>query len=365
MNSASQPIMTRPMTTDSGQQIFENLNTAVLAFDLDFHLVAINPAGENLLQVSARSIFGKDLERLLPDSAPLQNILEQAHTHMQTFTARGLHLSLAGGKQIRVDCAVSPILKSRQTTGLLVEMNQIDHLLRLTRDENAQDRQEANRAILKGLAHEIKNPLGGLRGAAQLLERELTTPELKEYTRIIIHEADRLRNLVDRMMGPMQPLKREPLNIHAVLEHVRKLLVVENPASLTIRHDYDPSVPEFIGDKEQMIQTILNIARNAVQAMESKGNVIFRTRIIRQFTIGQKRHRLVLSCEIEDNGPGIPSDIQEQIFYPMVTGRPEGTGLGLAIAQDIVSNHGGLIEMCSHPGQTIFTLYLPLEQDVD
>ncbi len=351
------------MTIDPRLQIFENLNTAVLAFDMSLQLVAINPAGENLLQSGRRSILGKSISSLLPRGKKIKKVFSRTLKRAQPFTARGVHLALGGGRIVVVDCSVSPMYEGNRIVGLLVEMNQIDRLMRLTRDEVAFDRHQANRAILKGLAHEIKNPLGGLRGAAQLLEAELNAPELKEYTRIIIHEADRLRTLVDRMMGPTQPMKQELTSIHEAFEYVRKLLLVENPVQLTIKSDYDPSLPDFIGDKEQIIQTVLNIARNAVQALEGKGTIILRTRIARNFTIGQKRHRLVLRAEIEDNGPGIDAELLESIFYPMVTGRPEGTGLGLSIAQDIANKHGGLIEAQSQPGQTIFTLYLPMDND--
>jgi two-component system nitrogen regulation sensor histidine kinase GlnL len=237
--------------------------------------------------------------------------------------------------------------------------------MRLARDENMLDRQAANRAVMRGLAHEIKNPLGGLRGAAQLLERELPDKSLKEYTRIIIHEADRLRNLVDRMMGPHQPLKKKPVNLHEILEHVRKLMLVEVPVGLTLERQYDPSLPEFKGEPEQLIQAVLNIVRNSAEAIEYKGVIHLRTRIERSFTIGQKRHRLVLRTDIEDNGPGIPEEIREHIFYPMVTAKPGGTGLGLSIAQDIVTKHGGLIECDSRPGLTVFSIYLPLENGYD
>jgi two-component system, NtrC family, nitrogen regulation sensor histidine kinase GlnL len=215
--------------------------------------------------------------------------------------------------------------------------------------------------VLRGLAHEVKNPLGGLRGAAQLLERELSDKQLKEYTRIIVHEADRLRNLVDRVMGGYTPLNKRPVNVHEVLEHVRKLVLVETPVGLTVRCDYDPSLPTLQADAEQLIQAALNILRNSVQALGGKGTVVIRTRIERSFTIGHTHHRLALRVDIEDNGPGIPAELLDKIFYPMVTGRADGTGLGLSIAQDIVARHGGLIECASQPGRTLFTLYLPVE----
>ena len=365
MNATAQTRLHTTMATDPRLQIFDNLSTAVLAFDIDLHLIAINPAGEQLLQTGQRGVAGKSISQLLPRGKQLKKVLERTLDRAQSFSARGVHLAIGPGKVIVVDCFISPMYDGSTITGLLVEMNQIDRLLRLTHDESMISRHEANRAVLKGLAHEIKNPLGGLRGAAQLLQQELKGGELKEYTRIIIHEADRLQKLVDRMMGPVQPLKQERVNIHEVFQYVRKLLIAENTAGLTMICDYDPSIPEFIGDKEQMIQAILNIARNSVQAMNGKGKIIFRSSIARQFTLNQKRHRLVLRAEIEDNGPGIPPEMLDAIFYPMVTGRPEGTGLGLAIAQDVINKHGGLVEAKSQPGQTVFTIYLPLENNDD
>ena len=314
-----------------------------------------------LFEVSAKKIVGLTVAELLPRSQRLIKTLNRTLTTQHPFTARGIALALPGAKTITVDCTVTPLTEDNKNSALLVELTQVDRLLRLTRDENSLERQAANRAVLRGLAHEIKNPLGGLRGAAQLLERELPDPALREYTRIIIHEADRLRNLVDRIMGPYRPLKKQLVNIHEILEHVCQLILVEVPAGLTIERAYDPSLPEFEGEPEQLTQAVLNIVRNAVEALQNKGTIHLRTRIERSFSVGHKRHRLMLRTDIEDNGPGIPDDIREHIFYPMVTGKPNGTGLGLSIAQDIVAKHGGLIECSSRPGETIFSLYLPLE----
>lgn len=352
------------MADDSAaQRILENLTMAVLTFDERLRLTSINPAGEMLFELSAKKAVGQRLGALVPHAQRLEKILGETLKSRHPFTARSVRLALPGARIVTVDCTVAPFTDSHRHDGLLVELTQVDRLLRLAREESLLDRQAANRAVIRGLAHEIKNPLGGLRGAAQLLERELTDNALKEYTRIIIHEADRLRNLVDRMIGPHQPLKLRTLNIHEVLEHVRKLALVETPVGLTIQTRYDPSLPEITGDPEQLVQAVLNIVRNAVQAMDGQGRIVLKTRIERSFTIGQKRHRMVLRVAIEDNGPGIPEELQEHIFYPMVTGRAEGTGLGLAIAQDIIHRHGGLIEFVSHPGETIFTLYIPLEND--
>ena len=266
-------------------------------------------------------------------------------------------LQLTDGSTPTLDAVVTPLSEHE----LLLELSRVDQHLRITREEHLLAQHHAHRAVLRGLAHEINNPLGGLRGAAQLLERELPSEGLREYTRIIIHEADRLRNLVDRMMGPHQPLKKRPVNIHEILEHVRKLMLVEVPVGLTLERDYDPSLPEFDGEPEQLIQAVLNIVRNSSEAIQHQGIIRLQTNIERSFTIGLKRHRLVLRADIEDNGPGIPEKIREHIFYPMVTAKPGGTGLGLSIAQDIIAKHGGLIECSSRPGLTVFSIYLPLE----
>jgi two-component system nitrogen regulation sensor histidine kinase GlnL len=348
------------MPTGSSPRILDNLTTAVLTFDADLRLTSINPAGEMLFEISAKKILGHPLADLLPHSPRLVRSLKQAVASRHPFTVRGVVLRTPWGKAVTVDCTVTPLPEGNVEGVLLVELNQVDRLLRLAREESRLDRQAANRAVMRGLAHEIKNPLGGLRGAAQLLERELSSEALREYTRIIIHEADRLRNLVDRMIGPAQPLRKQPLNIHDVLEHVRRLIEAEYPG-LAVTRRYDPSLPEVLADREQLIQAVLNIARNAAQALDGGGVIELRTCIERGFSLGGMRHRLALRVDNVDNGPGIPPELQEHIFYPMVTGRPEGTGLGLAIAQDILQRHGGLIEFTSRPGETVFTLYLPVE----
>jgi two-component system nitrogen regulation sensor histidine kinase GlnL len=299
----------------------------------------------------------------LPQSRRLAKSLRQTLESRHPYTVRGVPLRLPMERTITVDCIVTPLFDGDNETALLVELSQVDRLMRLARDESMLDRQAANRAVMRGLAHEIKNPLGGLRGAAQLLERELPNQSLKEYTRIIIHEADRLRNLVDRMMGPNHPLKMKPVNLHEILEHVRALMLVEVPVGLTLERQYDPSLPEFEGEPEQLTQAVLNIVRNSAEAIQHQGVIRLRTRIERNFTFGQKRYRLVLRTDIEDNGPGIPDEIREHIFYPMVTSKPGGTGLGLSIAQDIITKHGGLIECDSRAGLTVFSIYLPLEID--
>lgn len=346
-------------------RLLENLTTTVLTIDAELRLTSINPAGEMLFEMSARKALSQRVTDLLPHSQRFVKALQNTLRTRHPLTAHGVRLVMPTGRSVTVDCTVSTLADAGQRTELLVELTQIDRLLRLAREESLLEQQAANRAVLRGLAHEIKNPLGGLRGAAQLLERELPDRGLREYTQIIIHEADRLRNLVDRMIGSHQPFDTRPLSIHEVLEHVRKLILVEVPVGLTIISEYDPSLPEIRGDPEQLIQAVLNITRNAVQAMQGRGTIRLRTRVERGLTIGAKRHRLAVRTEIEDDGPGIPEGLQERIFYPMVTGRADGTGLGLSIAQEIVNRHGGLIECASRPQHTVFTIYLPLEQNHD
>jgi two-component system, NtrC family, nitrogen regulation sensor histidine kinase GlnL len=344
------------MSKNLSHHILDHLNTAVLLVSDTLAVRAINPAGEALFETGARQAIGQALTHLLPHN---QALIEAMHTALASghpFTEHGLKLGVPTDRRITVDCTVTPVGNE-----LLLEINPVDRLLRLARDESRHDQHVASRAVIRGLAHEIKNPLGGLRGAAQLLERELPSESLKEYTRIIMHEADRLRNLVDRLVGPKTLPRKEPVNIHEALDHVRKLLLAEVPATLEVARDFDPSLPPVHADRDMLVQAVLNIARNAVQALGNTGRVGIRTRIERQFTIGQKRHRLVLRTEIEDNGPGIPEALRERIFLPMVTGKPEGTGLGLSIAQDIIDQHGGAIEFTSQPGRTVFRIYLPLE----
>ncbi|MEM8547632.1 MAG: nitrogen regulation protein NR(II), partial [Pseudomonadota bacterium] len=236
-------------------------------------------------------------------------------------------------------------------------------LLKISREEGLISAQEATRSVVRGLAHEIKNPLGGVRGAAQLLARALPDEHLREYTSIIIEEADRLRDLVDRMLGPKRQLQVAPVNIHEVTEHVRNLIGAEAGDATELLRDYDPSLPSIVGDRPQLIQAVLNIVRNAYQATEGldHGSITLRTRSHRQFTIGTRRHRLVCRLDIEDNGPGIPEDLQHAIFVPMISSRAEGTGLGLSISQAIINRHQGLLDCTSEPGKTIFTIYLPME----
>ena len=345
---------------DLQQRILESLNSAVLLFDESMRLKYVNPAAETLFSVSARHLLNQPYQALIQESADLQFQLEEAFQSGRPFTRHEVSLDLGNDNHVMVDFTAVPLIEPGCATEILVELHSVDRLLRISREENQLAQQEATQKILRGLAHEIKNPLGGLRGAAQLLERQLDSEDLKEYTQVIIDEADRLQKLVNRILGPNNLPNKRSINIHHVLEHIRSLLLAEGKSNVSIVRDYDPSIPELQADPDQLIQAFLNITRNAYQALDEEGTITLRTRIERKYTLGKRRYDLVARIEIIDNGPGIPEDILDKIFFPMVTGRAEGTGLGLSIAQSLIQQHDGLIEVISVPGGTVFTVLLPI-----
>jgi len=343
------------------KDILEQLTTAVMALDPTLQICYLNPAAQALLGISDARSYGHPItELLVPEDPSLFSIFQQVLETGQSTTRRAMDFRTRDGNEATVDLTMSLEPMSRH---LIVEMQAMNRLLRINRDDHSVFSQETSRLLVRGLAHEIKNPLGGVRGAAQLLERELDEERLKEYTRVIIDEADRLKELVDRMLGPNRELQRQPVNVHAVLEHVIRLVDAENDSTIEFSRDYDPSLPPVLGDESQLIQALLNIMANAAQAMEAtpRPAIGLRTRVMRRFTIGTQLHRLVLQIDICDNGPGIPPDMLDRIYFPMISGRPNGTGLGLAITQTIIGQHGGIIECSSRPGRTCFSVFLPLE----
>ena len=348
------------------KRLLDHLRTAVVMLDSKLHVRYLNPAAEMLLATSAVRAIGQPLPDYFFDDEEARSALQQCIRDEHPFTHREARWSVAPGNEVTVEYSVSPIHEPGQPLCLLLELQALDRLLRITREEALLHAHQATRALVRGVAHEIKNPLGGIRGAAQLLERALPDPELTEYTKVIIDEADRLRSVADRMLGPRKPPEFRPVNVHECLEHVRQLLLAEHPQGVSIWRDYDISLPDVVADRDQLIQVLLNLIRNATQALlESstpQARIVMRTRVLRQFTIGVLRHRLVLRVDIIDNGPGIDPEVQETLFYPMVSGRASGTGLGLSIAQSIISQHHGLIECESVPGETVFSLLLPMEQ---
>lgn len=351
--------------TSLHKRLLDHLRTGVMLLDSDLVVRYLNPAAEALLSTSVSRCLGLPLPEYFFAEEDVRAALQQCIRKGHPFIQREAKLHVVPGSEIAVDYSVSQLNDPDQPLTLLLEIQPLDRLLRITRDETLLHAHQASRALVRGVAHELKNPLGGIRGAAQLLARALPDPELGEYTKVIIHEADRLRNLADRMLGPRKLPNFTGVNVHECLEHVRQLILAEQHHAMVIDRDYDPSLPDLHADHDQLIQVLLNLVRNAMQALTESDvespRVLLRTRALRQFTIGAQRHRLVARIDIEDNGPGIPDEVKETLFYPMVSGRASGSGLGLSIAQSIISQHRGLIECESVPTKTIFSLLMPME----
>jgi two-component system nitrogen regulation sensor histidine kinase GlnL len=333
----------------------ELLATAVVALDEAFVVRYANPAAESLLATGAKTLIGQPFLALFEEREALAPALMEARAVHWDYAAQNVTYARAGREPLPLSCTVTRI--DLPGYALLAELRPIEQQLRLAREERLLSEQQANRELIRNLAHEIRNPLGGLRGSAQLLERELEErSDLREYTRVIIREADRLQQLMDRMLTPHRPPRIEPVGIHEVLERVRSLVKAE--FGTEIERDYDPSLPEVLGDREQLIQALLNIARNAAQA--GGRTISFRSRAVRQVTLLRQRHKLALELQVTDDGPGVPEAIRDRIFNPLVSGREGGTGLGLSLAQTFVQYHHGVIEFESRPGRTTFRILLPL-----
>ena len=337
----------------------EHLATAVVLLDDETRVVYLNPAAEHLFDASGKNLLGQPVQQAFAETGQLANAMQHALRDNASYIEHDLTLGTHARGKLHLRCAATPVqLDGRQH--LLLECHPMDTPLRLAREEQMLDQTQASRLLLRNLAHEIKNPLGGIRGAAQLLEQELEKPALREYTQVIVQEADRLRALMEKLLSPQNASHYSALNIHEVLERVRSVVLAEMPEGLKVRRDYDISLPALVGDKEQLIQAMLNIVRNAAQAMQGSGSITLRTRIARQVTLARRRHRLAVMVQVIDNGPGIPPELHDKIFYPLVSGRADGHGLGLTLAQDYVSQHHGAIEFDSEPGRTCFTVLLPL-----
>lgn len=346
--------------------ILDQLSTAIVVVDARGHVASLNHAAADLLATSPAAAKGRALAALVADGEAIEQLLARCRASEEPLALRGFGLAPAarGDARYQVDVTLTPLSGAR-AGGVLVEIADTTRPSRMTRDTALLVQQGGSRVMARQLAHEIKNPLGGLRGAAQLLERELPTEELKEYTRVIIGEADRLCALVDGLLGPARPVRREAVNVHEILDRVYRLARAEAPTGVAIERDYDPSLPAVALDRDLCVQAMLNLARNAVQAIGDRGRLTLRTRALTNATIGAERHRIVASLQFEDDGPGVPPELGETIFYPLVTARIGGTGLGLAVAQDIATRHGGIIEFDSRPGRTVFSLLLPMENAHD
>jgi two-component system nitrogen regulation sensor histidine kinase GlnL len=349
-------------TTLEPGALLDALATAVMVVDERSRVVKLNIAAEDLLATSSVAALGKRVTDLLIRGDKLESLIVRARVTGEALAQREWELvpAMRGDARYLVDCTFTPLGLPGAAGCVLVEIADTTRQARISRENALLAQLGGSRMMARQLAHEIKNPLGGLRGAAQLLERELPDETLREYTRVIIGEADRLRALVDSLLGPPRALNREPVNVHELLDRVFQLVRAESPAALEIVRDYDPSLPAMELDRDQVIQAMLNLARNAIQALGSHGRLTLRTRAVTGATIGERRHRVVAAVQFEDNGPGVPEELRDTAFYPLVTARPGGTGLGLAVAQDIATRHDGLVEFESRPGRTVFSLLLPI-----
>ncbi|MFT4561362.1 MAG: two-component system nitrogen regulation sensor histidine kinase GlnL [Gammaproteobacteria bacterium] len=353
----------RQLTDVNLGKLFDVVATAIIVTDEQLRVKAVNAAAEALLALSARKLIGLALNEIIIGPPELVQIVGRMVADRRSFTQRDLELTLLNLNREIVDCTISPWVEQEDgSIKVVIELASVERHQRIKVEEMMILQSQATTDLMRGIAHEVKNPLGGIRGAAQLLERELDDQNQAEYTQIIIGEADRLRALVDRMLGSQEVLVKQAVNIHEVLERVRRLVEVEHTSAIAINRDYDPSLPEIEGDADQLIQAFLNLVRNAVRAIEGcDGSITVRTRAQRKFTIGETVHRAVMRIDVIDTGSGVAPDIADRIFYPMVTGHADGTGLGLPLAQSIINRQGGLIGFKSEPGNTKFTAWLPIE----
>ena len=355
--------MNMPLTIPT-ENLLDAISTAYVFIDNDMGIMHMNAAAELMIGISRNMALSKKLFQAIPCCSAIKPQIQKAVDTQRVYSERDLEIQLRPQQRMTLDCVITPVYGDDLITQfVIIELTQVDRRLKISREGHLLSQNEGARDLLRGVAHEIKNPLGGIRGAAQLLAAELDNPEFREYTDVITREVDRLQDLVDRMLGPRQLPKMKMLNIHEPLDHVRKLITAEAGSEVAVSTDYDPSLPDICADRDMLQQALLNIATNALHAAKNSTQpaIRIRTRSERQFTISHKRHRLVLKVEIIDSGPGIPVEMQETIFLPMVTTKPEGTGLGLPIAQSLIQRHGGLIEYDACDGETCFIVYLPVE----
>ena len=356
---------TSPLSHFDSADLMDALSTGIVVLDSHLCLIYANVGAQDLMAISVNQARGRPFGDLFHESQRLSEVLRRSLERLEPCIEHELSLralNQAGAREAHViDLTVTPLEGQVTGTHLLLELADATQRLRISRDNDLLSNMDGSRLMIRQLAHEIKNPLGGLRGAAQLLDRELSNPGWREYTAVIIGEADRLTALVDSMIGPSRPPQKAQINIHELCEHVLHLLRAEAPDSVVLDRDYDPSLPAAQFDRNQVIQALLNVARNALQAVSDDGRIVMRTRVRSNVSIGSRRHRLVADVQVEDNGAGVPPELSKTLFYPLVTGRSNGTGLGLAVAQDLVTRHSGIVEFTSEPGRTVFSLLLPLE----
>lgn len=344
------------------RHLLDNQRTSLLVLDRELRVRYLNAAAEALLYASSHQLISTHLAYYFPESSAMEEGLRGCLGNGLPFTRREVELRDAGGHIQLVDYSVACLEDIGMEFALLIELQPVDRLRRMSREEGWQQAHLATRRLVRGVAHELKNPLGGIKGAAQLLADALPSNDWQEYLDVIVNESNRLCELADRLLGVDHAPELQPVNIHECVERVRQLVQAEQP-SLNVVRDYDPSLPELLADRNQLVQVLFNLVRNAMQSLLENevpdARIGLRTRALRQFTINGERHRLVLRVDVEDNGPGVPDSLQEALFFPLVTGRAQGTGLGLAFAQDIVRQHHGMIDCDSRPGYTCFSVLLP------
>ncbi len=345
---------------DYCRSILDNMETATILLDREKKVIYVNTSAETFIARSAKRIVGATLFEIIP-SPSVEAAVDLAFKDLSPVARRDIEYSDPLGREIRINLSVTPVSDSL----VLLEVRKMDLHLQIFEDEARNTEYLASRKLLRGLAHEIKNPLGGIRGAAQLLELEFGDQGTREYTDVIIKEADRLRTLIDRMVGPSSPPVLKLGNIHEPIEHVVRLVGIELGDGVKLERDYDPSIPDTLFDRDQIIQSLLNLARNAIESVGDEGNITFKTRVLRRYNLGHYQAPLVVQISVEDDGPGIPQTLQSEIFFPMVTGKAEGTGLGLPITQALIKGHGGLVKFHSSPGHTTFEILLPVKQSDD
>ena len=354
-----------PALLSGSNNYIDLMQSSVVLVDDQLTVLELNTSAENLFGISANQLAGMPMGRAWLNVDEYSAMLKAALVDQQPLSHHEVDVVNHNGRTGKFTCAVTPVVAD-EVQRLLIEFNAIDAPQSVMKDAEMRALRQISDDMLRGFAHEVRNPLGGLRGAAQLLDKELPNEELREYTAVILAEADRLANLVNRMLTPNTAPEMSKVNVHEVLERVYALVTVELPPSVTLKTDYDPSIPEIQGDAELLIQAFLNIVRNSQQALIESGQpgqITLKTRVRRNMAIGSKRHKLVAQVDVIDDGPGVPAQLQQQIFYPLITGRAEGSGLGLPIAQSLFNQQGGLVNFTSQPGHTVFSVYLTIASE--
>lgn len=343
---------------------YDLLATAILALDSQGRVLEANVAAQELFGLSQRQLAGLNALSLFATDIALATRFTDAVDGRYGV----LRLATCGqgpSGEFPASLTVAPV--EHGLWSAILEVRSLEHQGVPDRTQQLSKELQVQRESLRNLAHEVKNPLGGIRGAAQLLEAELGQGPLREYTSVIVGEADRLRALIDRLIAPQgDSLRMLRFNVHEICERVHTLVKAEFSPGIDVLRDYDASLPDLIGDRERLVQALLNVARNGAQALFEHGltdkpTLTLRTRIGRQLILANHPVRMGVVISVIDNGPGIPDTLRDKVFHPLVTGRASGTGLGLSLAQEFVQQHGGIIEFDSSAGRTEFRLILPLE----